>query len=159
MITRNRTNDGVKLTFSLDVDKPVSVVGDFNDWDPAAHPLKPRTNGKRSVAVTLPPGSRYAFRYLADGGHFFDDDHADHYEDNGYGGTHGVLVLDVPHAVRTATKRAAAAKTPTATAKVTEPTPSAEEVPKAAVPSRKKAARPAASAKPTATRSAKKPKP
>lgn len=95
-ITRARTADGIKLTFSLDLDRPVSVVGDFNQWDPAAHPLKPRTNGKRSAVVTLPPGSRHAFRYLADGGHFFDDPEADGYEDNGYGGTHGVIVLAIP---------------------------------------------------------------
>jgi hypothetical protein len=113
MITRARTPDGVKLTFSLALDRPVSVVGDFNGWDPAAHPLRPRTNGRRSVVVTLPPGSRHAFRYLADGGHFFDDEHADLIEDNGYGGTHGVLVLDAPHAParRTASRPATRGRT------------------------------------------------
>jgi 1,4-alpha-glucan branching enzyme len=107
-ITRARTTAGIKLTFSLDLDRPVSVVGDFNQWDPAAHPLKPRTNGKRSAVVTLPPGTRYVFRYLADGGHFFDDPEADGYEDNGYGGTHGVIELDIP--ARSAAAKPAAAK-------------------------------------------------
>ena len=134
MITRARTTGGVKLTFSLAVDRPVSVVGDFNQWDPAAHPLKPRTNGKRSVVVTLPPGSRHAFRYLADGGEFFDDPEADGFEDNGYGGTHGVVVLDIPTVAPAVAKRAAAAAS-----KRTEPS----------------AARPAAR---PATRSARKPK-
>jgi hypothetical protein len=141
LITRARTAHGVKLTFSLDLDRPVSVVGDFNGWDPDAHPLKPRTNGRRSTAVTLPPGSRHAFRYLADGGHFFDDPEADGFEDNGYGGTHGVLVLDAPTLPST---RAAAAKPTTA----------------APVPARNgtKASRPSAAARPTASRAAKKPK-
>ncbi len=110
MINRARTTDGIKLTFSLSLDRAVSVVGDFNDWDPAAHPLKPRTNGKRSVVVTLPTGTRHAFRYLADGGHFFDDPDADGYEANGYGDVHGLLEVDAPRA------RAAAVTTTTATA-------------------------------------------
>lgn len=113
-ITRARTAAGIKLTFSLDLDRPVSVVGDFNGWDPAAHPLKPRTNGKRSAVVTLPPGSRAAFRYLAEGGHFFDDPEADGYEDNGYGGTHGV-VLAPPAPAAKARKAPTAATKPAAT--------------------------------------------
>jgi 1,4-alpha-glucan branching enzyme len=141
VITRARTAHGVKLTFSLDLDRPVSVVGDFNGWDPDAHPLKPRTNGRRSAAVTLPPGSRHAFRYLADGGHFFDDPEADGFEDNGYGGTHGVLVLDAPaHPAA----NAAAAKSAKAA-----PAPARNGT---------KASRPAAAARPTASRTAKKPK-
>ena len=147
MITRARTAHGVKLTFSLDLDRPVSVVGDFNGWDPDAHPLKPRTNGRRSAAVTLPSGSRHAFRYLADGGHFFDDPEADGFEDNGYGGTHGVLVLEAP-------RRASATGTPAAKAAEAKPPTTAP------APSRngRKVSRPAAAARPTASRTAKKPK-
>jgi hypothetical protein len=60
LITRARTAHGIKLTFSLDLDRPVSVVGDFNGWDPDAHPLKPRTNGRRSAAAARPTASRAA---------------------------------------------------------------------------------------------------
>ena len=42
--------------------------------------------------LTLPTGGRYRFRYLADGGRFFDDESADAYEANGYGDTHGLLL-------------------------------------------------------------------
>jgi 1,4-alpha-glucan branching enzyme len=90
----------MRLTFSLDDERPVSVVGDFNGWDPTAHPLKPRANGRRSIAVVLPSGSRHAFRYLAEGGVFFDDPDADAYEDNGYGEVHGLLMLAAPAARR-----------------------------------------------------------
>lgn len=93
MIRRVQTAEGFKLTFSVADDGPVSVVGDFNGWDPGAHPLRRRANGRRSVAVTLPCGSRLAFRYLADGGLFFDDVDADRLEPNGYGGTHSVIEL------------------------------------------------------------------
>ena len=67
----------VRVTFALPADRPggaVSVVGDFNNWDPFAHPLRKRTNGTRSAAVTVRTGSTLRFRYLAEGGIWFDDD-------------------------------------------------------------------------------------
>lgn len=93
MIKRSKAPAGTRVTFALESDVPVSVVGDFNGWDPLAHPLKPRANGTRSVAVVLAPGTRTSFRYLEDGGRFFDDPDADLLEDNGWGATHGVLVV------------------------------------------------------------------
>jgi 1,4-alpha-glucan branching enzyme len=83
----------VKVTFALpDSGECVSVVGDFNGWDPFATPLKRRSNGTRSVSVVLPPGRPYAFRYLAEGGRWFDDHDADAVSPNGYGETHSVVV-------------------------------------------------------------------
>lgn len=152
-ITRATTTDGIKLTFSLATDRPVSVVGDFNGWDPTAHPLKPRTNGKRSVVVTLPPGSRHAFRYLAEGGHFFDDPDADGYEANGYGDVHGVLVVDAPPAK----VKKPAARTPSTVAAAPAPAPvapAAAATPKK--PARPTAAAPKAAAKPSTARARKK---
>jgi hypothetical protein len=67
----------VRVTFALPVDEPggaVSVVGSFNDWDPLAHPLRPRANNTRSAAVTVKAGSTLHFRYLAEGGMWFDDE-------------------------------------------------------------------------------------
>ena len=84
---------GQKVTFVLDDESgQVSVVGDFNDWDPFAHPLRKRRNGTRSVTVDLGSG-RHAFRYLADGCGFFDEPEADAIEANGYGDTHSLLVV------------------------------------------------------------------
>jgi 1,4-alpha-glucan branching enzyme len=91
MISRRRDKDGrVRVTFALKEDRWVSLVGDHNDWDPHAHPLVRRANGTRSVALVVPEGTRIRFRYLADGGEFFDDPDAE-VEDNGMGGTHGVV--------------------------------------------------------------------
>jgi 1,4-alpha-glucan branching enzyme len=67
----------VRVTFALPTDQPgggVSVVGDFNNWDPFAHPLRRRANGTRSATVTVPAGSTLRFRYLGDGGLRFDDE-------------------------------------------------------------------------------------
>lgn len=87
MINRSSSGAGASVTFVLD-GPAASVVGDFNDWDPAVHPL---VGGRATVA--LPPG-RYRFRYLIEGGAFQDDPDADLIEDNGWGETHSVLVIE-----------------------------------------------------------------
>jgi 1,4-alpha-glucan branching enzyme len=72
-------NGTVRVTFVLPADETpgaVSVVGDFNDWNPFAHPLRRRSNGTRSAAVTVPAGRMLHFRYLAEGGVWFDDETA-----------------------------------------------------------------------------------
>ena len=76
--TSKLRRDGmVRVTFTLPAGDPsgaVSVVGDFNDWDPSAHPLRTRSNQTRSASVTVPAGSTLRFRYLAEGGRWFDDE-------------------------------------------------------------------------------------
>ena len=75
--TKPGRDGNVRVTFALPADEPegpVSVVGSFNDWNPFAHPMRRRTNQTRSVAVTVPVGSTLHFRYLADGGRWFDDE-------------------------------------------------------------------------------------
>ena len=69
-------SDKVKVNFVLPKDSvagKVSVVGDFNGWDPMSHPLRPRSNGTRSVTVTLPVSQRFVFRYLDESGRWLDD--------------------------------------------------------------------------------------
>ncbi len=62
---------------------PISVVGSFNSWEPGRHELLRRRDGSYSVSVILGPGI-HQFRYLGDGGVWFDDPHADHVD--AYGG-------------------------------------------------------------------------
>ena len=88
MIRRTKVakSTDVKITFSLPQGEPdgtVSVVGDFNDWTPGTHVLAKRANGTRSVAVTVPSGTSFRFRYLGENGHWFDDDEADRDGDAG----------------------------------------------------------------------------
>lgn len=95
MIKKHSMNHGsqVKVTFSLPADHPaVGVAGDFNQWDPTAMRLRKRGD-VRSASVTLDSGARYAFRYVDSEGNWFDEDHVEAYEDNGFGGTNGILVL------------------------------------------------------------------
>jgi 1,4-alpha-glucan branching enzyme len=75
--SRPRRDGTVRVTFALPVEQPaaaVSVVGDFNEWNPFAHPLRVRANRTRSASVTVPSGSTLRFRYLAEGGRWFNDD-------------------------------------------------------------------------------------
>ena len=77
--TKAGRNGTVRVTFALPADEPcgaVLVVGDFNNWNPFAHPLRRRANGTRSAAVTVPAGTMLRFRYLAEGGVWFNDDTA-----------------------------------------------------------------------------------
>lgn len=79
MLERTLRKDRTEITFVLPVDSPpgpVSVVGDFNDWQPGVHTLRPRKDGKRAVTVELPPKSTHSFRYLAAGDYWFNDEGA-----------------------------------------------------------------------------------
>ncbi|WP_344416650.1 isoamylase early set domain-containing protein [Pseudonocardia ailaonensis] len=67
------------MTFSLPGHEPagpVSVVGEFNSWEPGRHELVRRRNGTRSISIVLPPGE-HRFRYLATDGVWLDDESAD----------------------------------------------------------------------------------
>ncbi|MFF5446265.1 isoamylase early set domain-containing protein [Streptomyces sp. NPDC012888] len=80
MLERKLRKNSTEVTFVLPADfppGPVSVVGDFNGWTPGTHQLKAGKNGLRAATVSLETGRAYAFRYLASGDHWFDDEHAD----------------------------------------------------------------------------------
>ncbi|KWX02305.1 hypothetical protein C3Y87_01915 [Carbonactinospora thermoautotrophica] len=80
MLKRTRLKNVTKFTFVLPADEPagpVSVVGDFNGWTPGKHTLVRRSNGTRSVSITLRQGQTVRFRYLGADGYWFDEEHAD----------------------------------------------------------------------------------
>jgi hypothetical protein len=97
MIKRTPLNGGgeVKVQFVLPEERlhgKVSVVGEFNDWDPTALPLRKRANGTRSASIVLETGRRYAFRYVGEGDRWYDEETADSAEPNGLGGWNSVVV-------------------------------------------------------------------
>jgi 1,4-alpha-glucan branching enzyme len=75
--TKIRNSTAYQLTFSLPPTAPdrISVVGDFNDWTPGRHQLRTLRDGCRSISIRVPGGRPIRFRYLAPGGHWFDDEH------------------------------------------------------------------------------------
>lgn len=85
-----------KVTFTLadiDADQHVSLVGDFNDWDPLAHPLERDDEGVAGVSMELPLGTSYQFKYLADDGSWFCDPDVEECLPNEYGELNSVLRL------------------------------------------------------------------
>ncbi|MFQ3197478.1 MAG: 1,4-alpha-glucan branching enzyme [Paraglaciecola sp.] len=73
-----------KVTFKLSKDEAqaadsVSIVGDFNNWDSEAAPMKRLKNGSFSAALNLPVDKDYQFRYLLNQTAYENDGHADAY--------------------------------------------------------------------------------
>ncbi|MFE5520707.1 hypothetical protein ACFQ9Q_23725 [Streptomyces virginiae] len=65
MLERKPRTGRTEVTFVLPADTPpgpVSVVGDFNQWQPGTRPLIPRTDGTRAVTITLPGKGEHSFR-------------------------------------------------------------------------------------------------
>lgn len=93
MLKTSSAPDGVKVTFVLPLDvapEATSVLGDFNGWDPFAHPLRKRSNGTRSVSVTVPAGERFHFKYLTAEGTWFCDPDVEQ-RHNEWGEADGIL--------------------------------------------------------------------
>lgn len=84
-----------KVTFSVPAEDAtkVTVLGTFNDWNAEqAVTLKKLKNGTFRGAVNLEKDSSYEFRYLVDDA-FVNDDQADAYITNEFGGENAVLHL------------------------------------------------------------------
>uniref|UniRef100_A0A540VEV1 Isoamylase n=2 Tax=Litorilinea aerophila TaxID=1204385 RepID=A0A540VEV1_9CHLR len=90
-----KNSDQVKVTFVVPHDPAqgaIYVVGDFNDWDTTANRLIRRSNNTRSVALRLPTGQRFAFRYYSEDGQWFNEPDADATEPNEYGSVNSILL-------------------------------------------------------------------
>lgn len=71
-----------KVSFKLGKDqvngaKTVHIVGDFNNWDKQATPMKALKAGGFSATLELPQGEEFQFRYLIDSTEWRNDDEAD----------------------------------------------------------------------------------
>ena len=85
-----------RVTFELPADikaKKVSVCGEFNDWNPKAHPMKRRKDGRFSTTISLESGREYRFRYLLDGKKWENDWESDKYAPNEFGTEDSIVVV------------------------------------------------------------------
>ena len=79
-----KTKPVCKVTFKLSKEEAkeadlVRIVGDFNDWDTKAAPMKKLKNGGFTATLDLPKDSQYQFRYLLNDQAWENDWHADQY--------------------------------------------------------------------------------
>jgi hypothetical protein len=56
----------IEFVLKTSADSGVALVGDFNNWDPRATPLRPGSDSVWSVTVPLRPG-RYRYTFVVDG--------------------------------------------------------------------------------------------
>ena len=74
--------------------KDVAVIGTFNNWDPSRHVMRKATGGDVfTLTVSLPMG-RYVYAFLIDGVLLQPDVGALIQEDDGFGNTNSVLILE-----------------------------------------------------------------
>jgi 1,4-alpha-glucan branching enzyme len=93
----------IQAEFSAELPaESVFLVGEFNDWDPAATPMKYSKKKKAfTVTLDLEPGRQYQFRYVVDGDHWCNDWDADAYVPSEPGPDNYVVdnsVVDAPAA-------------------------------------------------------------
>jgi 1,4-alpha-glucan branching enzyme len=85
-----------RVTFELPAEvnaQTACLCGDFNDWSETALPMKRRKDGSFSVALTLPAGQSYHYRFLLDGERWENDWAADTYMPNIHGSDNSVVEL------------------------------------------------------------------
>ena len=71
----------------------ISIVGEFNDWQPGATPMKSLKSGEFTATVDLPAGREYQFRYLIDGETWENDGKADKYVRTCFGDCDNSVVI------------------------------------------------------------------
>lgn len=90
-----KTKKGIcKVTFLLPKETnalTVHLVGEFNNWDKHATPLKRKGDGSFSVALNLEAGKEYRFRYLLNETRWENDPQADRYVPNEFGSEDSVV--------------------------------------------------------------------
>jgi hypothetical protein len=80
-----------ELPEGVDADS-AHLVGEFNEWDPAATPMERAREGAFRVTLELEPAKTYQFRYLVNGEHWCNDWHADGYVLGGFGADNCAVV-------------------------------------------------------------------
>lgn len=96
-----------KTSFEIDLPEPdaVSLVGDFNNWNPEANPMKKQKSGVWKVQKELPTG-RYEFLYFTSSGRWIPDPDAPRVN-NDYGTQNSVVEVPVRKSGSRAGKRSA----------------------------------------------------
>ena len=81
----------IKFEFSAPEAKEVFLVGNFNQWNTQANPMKKDKNGIWKATLSLEPG-RYEYRFIADG-NWENDPSCSCFIANEFGGTNCVRIV------------------------------------------------------------------
>jgi hypothetical protein len=71
----------------------VFIVGEFNDWNIYASPMKKLKNGNSTITLTLQAGRDYQFRYLIDESRWENDWNADKYVKGPFGDSDNSVII------------------------------------------------------------------
>jgi len=95
--SKNKGNCKVTFTIPKEIGdrfRIISLVGDFNNWDPRANIFsETEKDGTYSVSVVFDSGNEYQFRYLGDGVHWFNEHEADGEVETYFPGSHNSVVI------------------------------------------------------------------
>jgi 1,4-alpha-glucan branching enzyme len=86
-----------RVTFTLPGSprsETIFLVGDFNNWDPASHPLQRDLQGRWTLTLDLELRRAYQFRYLRNRQEWMQDSQADAYVYNPHGVYNFLVVTD-----------------------------------------------------------------
>ncbi len=89
-----KSGKSCRVTFELPAAvnaQSACLCGEFNDWEPSAHPMKRRKDGSFALTLGLPSGQEYRYRFLLDDDRWENDWAADAYTPNEFGADDSVV--------------------------------------------------------------------
>jgi 1,4-alpha-glucan branching enzyme len=91
-----KTGKSCRVTFRLPAavkSKKIHLCGDFNEWNPKAHPMKKKLDGSHYAIVYLDTGSSYQYKFKLANGKWENDWEAEAYVKNAYGEDDSVITV------------------------------------------------------------------
>ena len=91
-----KSGDVCRVTFKLPAEvqsESAALVGEFNEWNPEAAPMRKLKNGEFSVTVSLETGRSYRYRYLLDAARWDNDWSADGDVGNEFGTEDSIIKI------------------------------------------------------------------
>lgn len=88
-------SDKVAVTFETTIRpeaRSIALVGDFNGWDPSAHPMKQRKDGGWFITLRLPKKRDWQYRFVVDGSDWVTDHENEATAPNPFGGVNAVVL-------------------------------------------------------------------
>lgn len=96
LLGAHETNQGVLFVQPIGVGTQVCVAGEFNGWNPTAHPLRRNTElGVHELCLRLPPG-KLGYRLVIDGV-WSADSYNDSCETNRFGEADSIVMVGAAH--------------------------------------------------------------